>query len=114
MTAPPGSNSDPYPCDTITTYPLAPSSQGGDWVTRAAGPPTLQQAQLREQFEQRHGEAIKRAGIAYANALALCEQLTPREQAEAAWTPTSPYTVEQLEDKIREERGMAPRSQARY
>lgn len=30
--------------------------------------------------------------------------MTPREQAEAAWTPTSAYTVEQLETLIRQRR----------
>ncbi|WP_165764035.1 hypothetical protein [Nocardioides sp. PD653] len=35
-------------------------------------------------------------------------QMTPREQAEAAWTPTSTHTVDELEDLIRAERGMAP------
>lgn len=53
-------------------------------------------------------QAIERAGIAYANTLATCAQMTPREQAEAAWTPTSPHTVDQLEDLIRERRGMEP------
>jgi hypothetical protein len=35
--------------------------------------------------------------------------MTPREQAEAAWTPTSPYTVDELEDLIRERRGLEPK-----
>lgn len=34
--------------------------------------------------------------------------LTPREQAEAAWTPTSPYTVDELEDRIRADRDLPP------
>lgn len=34
--------------------------------------------------------------------------MTPREQAEAAWTPTSKHTVDELEDLIRAERGMDP------
>lgn len=42
-------------------------------------------------------------------------QMTPREQAEAAWTPTLSAasngelrSVDDLEDLIRQERGMAP------
>jgi hypothetical protein len=33
--------------------------------------------------------------------------MTPREQAEAAYTPTGP-SVEELEDRIRSSRGLAP------
>lgn len=39
---------------------------------------------------------------------AACAQMTPREQAEAAWTPTSPLTVDELEDRIRVERRLLP------
>lgn len=53
-------------------------------------------------------QAIARAGKALAEGLATCADMTPREQAEAAWTPTSPYTVDQLEDLIRADRGMEP------
>jgi hypothetical protein len=53
-------------------------------------------------------QAIARAGKALAEGLATCADLTPREQAEAAWTPTSPYTVDELEDQIRARRGMSP------
>lgn len=53
-------------------------------------------------------EGIANAGRALAHGRATQAQLTPREQAEAAWTPTSPYTVDQLEDRIRIRRGMTP------
>lgn len=53
-------------------------------------------------------EAIRRAGQHLADAALSCEQMTPREQAEAAWTPTSKYSVDDLEDLIRAERGYPP------
>lgn len=53
-------------------------------------------------------QAIARAGKAFAEGLATCAQMTPREQAEAAWTPTSTKTVDELEDLIRLDRGMEP------
>lgn len=53
-------------------------------------------------------QAVSRAGTAFANALATCAQMTPREQAEAAWSPTARLTVDELEDRIRARRGMAP------
>lgn len=53
-------------------------------------------------------QAIGRAAEAFANLLLTCERMTPREQAEAAWTPTSPYCVDELEDRIRAKRGMEP------
>lgn len=34
--------------------------------------------------------------------------MTPREQAEAAWTPTCGVTVDELEDEIRAARGLDP------
>jgi hypothetical protein len=46
-------------------------------------------------------EAIDAAAEVFAAADLACAQMTPREQAEAAWTPTSPYDVEQLEQRIR-------------
>lgn len=58
--------------------------------------------------ERTREQAVERAAIALANTLATCAQMTPREQAEAAWTPTSPYTVDQIEDLIRDRRGMEP------
>lgn len=53
-------------------------------------------------------QAIARAGKAFAECLASCAQMTPREQAEAAWTPTSRYSVDELEDRIRARRGLTP------
>lgn len=38
---------------------------------------------------------------------AAMAQMTPREQAEAAYTPTGP-SVDELEDRIRVRRGLAP------
>lgn len=56
--------------------------------------------------------AVDRAATAYANLRATCAQMTPREQAEAAWTPTSPYSIDELEDRIRTRRGMDPKHRA--
>jgi hypothetical protein len=53
-------------------------------------------------------EAIQRAGEVLADEAIACLQMTPREQAEAAWTPTSPYSVAELEELIRAERGHPP------
>lgn len=53
-------------------------------------------------------EAIRAAGEHLADGVIACEQMTPREQAESAWTPTSPYSVDELEDLIRVERGYPP------
>lgn len=53
-------------------------------------------------------EAINRAGEHHADVVLACEQMTPREQAEAAWTPTSKHSVDDLEDLIRAERGYPP------
>lgn len=53
-------------------------------------------------------ECLVGFGHAMAESAIACEQMTPREQAEAAWTPTSPYTVDELEDRIRARRGMQP------
>lgn len=51
--------------------------------------------------------AITAAGVKLAASYAACAQMTPREQAEAAWTPTSPYrSVDELEDAIRDQRGL--------
>lgn len=54
-------------------------------------------------------QALDNAARAYANARATCAQTTPAEQARAAWTLSSPYTLEELEDRIRARRGMAAR-----
>jgi hypothetical protein len=51
-------------------------------------------------------EAIAAAGAKLAASDLACAQMTPREQAEAAWTPTSRLSVDELEDRIRVERGM--------
>lgn len=53
-------------------------------------------------------ECIRIAGEALAVAYDACAQMTPREQAEAAWTPTSRHTVDELEDLIRADRGLPP------
>lgn len=53
-------------------------------------------------------ECIDAAGRKLAISDAAIAQMTPREQAEAAWTPTSPFTVDQLEDRIRVRRGLPP------
>ena len=50
-------------------------------------------------------QAIRAAGEVLAASWAACAQMTPREQAEAAWTPTSPYSVDELEEQIRAQRG---------
>ncbi|HEY0889330.1 MAG TPA: hypothetical protein VGE38_06955 [Nocardioides sp.] len=52
-------------------------------------------------------QGVDLAAAALANALATCEQMTPREQAQAAWTPDGP-SVDELEDRIREHRGLTP------
>lgn len=54
-------------------------------------------------------EAIQRAGALAAEHEYAIAQMTPREQAEAAWTPTSTKTVDQLEALIRAERGLPVR-----
>jgi len=53
-------------------------------------------------------EAIAAAGDLAAEQFLACQSMTPREQAEAAYTPTSRYSVDELEDLIREERGLEP------
>jgi hypothetical protein len=54
-------------------------------------------------------EAVASAGRKLAASDLACAQMTPREQAEAAWTPTSTSTVDELEDRIRVRRGMQPK-----
>ena len=51
-------------------------------------------------------EAIATAGRIVAQMEAAAAQMTPRQLAEASWTPTSPYTVDELEDEIRRDRGL--------
>lgn len=53
-------------------------------------------------------EAIAAAGDLAAVQLLARQAMTPREQAEAAYTPTSRYSVDELEDLIRIERGLEP------
>ena len=57
-------------------------------------------------------EAIRRAGDHLADEVLAIQHLTPREQAEASWTPTSRYSVDELEDLIRAERGYPPKGGA--
>ena len=56
--------------------------------------------------------AVTAAGASLAASDLAQAQMTPREQAEAAWTPTSPYSVVQLEDRIRARRGLEPRARS--
>lgn len=53
-------------------------------------------------------EAIQAAGELAAEQYLARLSMTPREQAEAAWSPTSPYSVDELEDLIREDRDLPP------
>lgn len=53
-------------------------------------------------------QAIDAACEAFAQLLVTAAQMTPREQAEASWSPTSRFTVDELEDQIRADRGMPP------
>lgn len=52
-------------------------------------------------------EATRAAGEVLAAGRVAAQQMTPRELAEAAWTPTGP-SVEELEAEIRRERGLPP------
>lgn len=51
-------------------------------------------------------EAVSNAGRVLAATRAAQAQMTPREQAEAAWEPTCGKTVEDIEDQIRDQRGL--------
>lgn len=51
-------------------------------------------------------EAIAAAGRGLAAMREAVAQMTPREHAEAAWTPTCGVTVDELEDEIRTNRGL--------
>lgn len=57
-------------------------------------------------------EAIASAGQKLAASEAAVAQMTPREQAEAAWTPTCRLSVDELEQRIRAERGIAPHARS--
>lgn len=50
-------------------------------------------------------EAIDAAGKTFAAGRRQAAAMTPREQAEAAYTPTGP-SVDELEDRIRARRGL--------
>jgi hypothetical protein len=52
--------------------------------------------------------AIDAADEVYAAERIAAAQRTPREQAEAARTPTLRHTVDELEDQIRADRGLEP------
>jgi hypothetical protein len=54
--------------------------------------------------------AIHNAGRTLALGRQLIASMTPRQQAEAAYTPTGP-SVDELEARIREERGLPQREQ---
>lgn len=56
-------------------------------------------------------QAIERTADALVKARTACAQMTPREQAEAAYTPTGPPVAE-LEARIRVRRGL-PQAAAR-
>lgn len=55
-----------------------------------------------------YDEAVDAAASRLVTSNEAIAQMTPREQAEAAWTPTSRMSVDELEDLIRDRRGMAP------
>lgn len=50
--------------------------------------------------------AIQKAGAILAAGQRAADQMTARELAEAAWTPTCGVTVDELEDEIRQRRGL--------
>lgn len=51
-------------------------------------------------------QAIASAGAKLAASDLAMSQMTPREQAESAWTPTSHYSIDELEQQIRLDRGL--------
>ncbi len=56
--------------------------------------------------------AIEKAGRTLAYGELAAERMSPRELAEAAYTPTGP-AVDDLEDEIRADRGLPPLDRAR-
>lgn len=52
-------------------------------------------------------QCVDQAGRVLAQARVDLAVLSPREQAEAAYTPSGP-SVDEIEDRIRVRRGMAP------
>lgn len=55
-------------------------------------------------------DAIARAGKTFAAGRRATAQMTAREQAVAAWTPTGP-SIDELEERIRQRRGLPTREQ---
>lgn len=53
-------------------------------------------------------QGVVLAAAALANCLATIAQMTPREQAVAAHQPGCGPSVDELEDRIREGRGLMP------
>lgn len=51
-------------------------------------------------------QAIAAAGQTFAAGRRQAAAMTPEELAEAAWTPTCGKTRQQLEDEIRNQRGL--------
>ena len=68
-------------------------------------PGSAREAEARQLMVTRD-EAIQRAGEILAASDAAQAQMTPREQAEVAWTHTSTRSVDELEYLVRVERGM--------
>lgn len=60
-----------------------------------------------------HDECLDAAADVLVTSNAAIAQMTPREQAEAAYTPTGALSVDELEDRIRARRGMAPLDRSR-
>lgn len=57
-------------------------------------------------------DAARAAGETLAEHLIAMESMTPREAAEAIWSPTSSRTVEEIEDRVRADRGLPPKHAA--
>lgn len=53
-------------------------------------------------------ECLAKAGDQIAEHVILNAARSPRELAEAAWHPNSPFTVDEIEDRIRAKRGLSP------
>lgn len=54
------------------------------------------------------GEAVHEAGQHLATARRVADSMTPRQLAEASWHVGCGHTVDELEDRIRERRGLSP------
>lgn len=57
-------------------------------------------------------ECLEDAAHFLAESRAICAGMSPREQAEAAYQPGGP-SVDEIEDRIRIKRGLAPLHQAK-